>query len=306
MSLLRIYFILAGVLCSASSVFAAEYSLFSDSGRANNNYNNILPVLQKDDVLVFSKGERFTVSEILGHGNTTLILAGSFDGADSRLALRIPLFQGYFNAIRQIDFEERQLLLGLADATSLKSLKTQDGLLKTKSSQTYADYLNSMIDTQREFEKLEAPVLPILNVSRGEYVAVPIIKLDSKTGRSLSLEEFIADRLMREAYPEAYNALSELARKMAKVGNFADFGLRQFSYDFSTKKWILADWLGSPSKTKGFGVFSSRGHPLIAEIRVYDKELSLELQKVMDAEKALLRGDAKSCTQNIKMFVLGM
>ncbi len=290
----------------SSLSWAAEYTIYSDAGTPHSEYNNILPRLQNGDVLIFSEGERFIVSEILGHGNTTLIVGGRFESDQAPVALRIPLFQGYFNAIRQIDFEERQALLEQTDSSSLKKLQSQDGLLQTRSGQTYPDYLNSMIDTQKEFEKLDAPVLPILKFRKNEYAAVPIIKGDLKTGRPLNLDDFIKDASLRSQFPEASESLSELVRKMAKVGNFADFGLRQFSYDFSSKQWILADWLGYPSRASGLSAFSSRSHPLIAEIRYHDKELSRTLQKVMDSEKSLLRGSNNSCLRNIKILVLGL
>src|SRR5690606_1877218 len=152
-----------------------------------------------------------------------------------------------------------------------RRLQNQDALLQRSSPVTYTDFLNSTIDTQKQYLELGAPVLPVLKERRGEYVVVPVVHEDPKMERSLTLLEVLSDQRLKKRYPEALAALPDLARRMARVSHVGDFGLRQFLFDFKSKKWILTDWLGYPTRTKGFDSFASSGHPLIVAIGELDR-----------------------------------
>lgn len=294
------------ILCLPLGLRAEEYRLFSVTGEAHAEYNNILPLLKQDDVLVFSGGEKFKLQGILGHGNTTLVLKGVFEGdVQNSVALRVPLFQGYFGLYNNLDFERRGSDLQSYKGIARKRIQQQDAALKTRTSRTYTDFLNSMLNTQKEFESLGAPVLPIIKGRANEYAAVPVIPADPVTGRILSLDKFLSEPALKSRFPEARQKLDELSRSLARVSDIGDFGLRQILYDFEGKRWILNDWLGYPGNSRGLNAFSSGAHPLIVAISHHDIKLSERLRVIMDQEKARLRGPG-GCTQFFRSFFFGL
>lgn len=288
--------------------FAAEYQLFDKDGLPNADYNNIVARLKKQDVLSFSNGEKFSMDSILGNGNTTLILGGAFlDNPKKKVALRIPLFQGYFDVLRKVDYQERRKFLARND---IKSLKKQNYLLKARSSLSYSDYLNSTMMTHKSFEELGAPILPVIRKRKNEYIATSILQGKPTTGEILTLNEFMKKfTQLQKSTPEATAALKTLTKKLARVNNIGDFSLRQIAYDFKTNEWFLIDWIGYPSRTKGFSIFKSKDHPLIYSIRQYNPGLAKGLEIIMNSEKVRLRYKSskdRSCTKFIQNLIFGI
>jgi len=72
---------------------AATYQLFESPRRPHSQYNDFVKKITKGDVVIFSNGRKFKITEVLGPKGVSLILK-----TDANKVLRIPIEIGFFRS----------------------------------------------------------------------------------------------------------------------------------------------------------------------------------------------------------------
>jgi hypothetical protein len=247
-------------------------------------------LIQADDVLEFSQGEKFQVHEIIGHGNTTLIIGGKFQGSSEIIALRLPLYQGYFRALTSlnVDFDRRRKLLTRGNEKTPEAVKHQDLELSRPSQLTYQDIFNSSIWSQEEYDKLGIPTPKVVASRKNEYIALERVPNFPEFNRPLSLEDVFEKKYDLKKYPDLLKALYEFAEALAPIQKIPDFRAEQVLYHPTQKKWLLADRMGSPSKPIFFSSWNLADHPLVLEARSHSLDLATKIKKHIEITRQTL------------------
>ncbi len=258
-------------------VWAAEYVPYSSPGVPAADYNYRMPAIQNEDVLIFGENKRYVVKGILGQGNTTLVLRAVKEGSTQEVALRVPLFSGYFNKhlmTKDAWMERRKRLLNPEISGAKAFLKEQDEFFKEKNSVnlTYQEFLDEASKSWFPTWKSGFPVVKPLDVGEREFVAVEILGLHKQEAKEvLSLREYLIrpENLSLEDQDPALRSLWNLANSFFNVFDLRDFGLEQVLWDPNSKTWKIGDLVTAPQYMKNMA-----GHLTSIDKRILMTELA--------------------------------
>jgi hypothetical protein len=270
-------FHLALLLGCVFRVWAAEYVPYSSPGVPAADYNYRMPAIQPEDVLVFGGDKRYVVKGFLGQGNTTLVLRAVKEGSAEEVALRVPLFSGYFNSHLMDSTswaERRKRLLNPSIPGAKGFLKAQDEIFGRENNKnlTYQEFLDESSKSWFPTWKSGFPVVRPLDVGEREFVAVEILGLHKETAKEvLSLREYLIrpENLSLEDQDPALRSLANLADSFFNVSDLRDFGLRQVLWDPKSKTWEIGDLVTAPQYMKNLA-----GHLASIDKRILMTELA--------------------------------
>ncbi|MGI4992361.1 hypothetical protein ACRXCV_07020 [Halobacteriovorax sp. GFR7] len=234
------------------SAWSADLYLFNSDDSFNDSYReNIFSGDLKAGENIHLKNKVVTFKEILGSGNTTLILNVYDEGLQRNLALRLP----HGN-------EEKQYTL-------------YDG----------KKFINYSYEGYSELNETDLSIPKIHEYEKSSYLLVDLIKND------FDLKEYFnhIETITSDQKVLVENALIEFAKESAIYQSIGDFHNEQLVYSMSKRKWFLLDWSSGhtlarqPSSpvlfTDHFFTNSKRA------ISDYERELMIRLNEAISAER---------------------
>ncbi len=203
-------------LSFAYSAQGERFFLFSAPGVQSENYAEVVRQLLRDDVLVFSDGEEFTVKSVLGQGNTTLVI----DIVGNRV-LRIPLSSGNASISTDENGKESPIPLG-----------------------SYTSYITEFIEGHRALTAAGVRVVKMYEHLREEYVVV-----EKLSPRFNYRWYFHNRRTFSEGFKRRVDAqLLQFVSGVSLFAKIGDFHPEQLVYNES--EWVLLDFTTSTTMAR--------------------------------------------------------
>ncbi len=246
------------ILCLANfSVSSADLYLYNAQENFNDNFSqSIFSGDLEAGEKIHLKDKSVTYKEILGSGNTTLILKVYDNELEKDVALRLP------------------------HGNQEKNYTIFDG----------KKFINYSYNGYRELEEIKLPIPTIHAYQESSYLLVDLIENDFDLKGFLDNHETFTDiqKLQIES------SLIDFARQSAIYQSIGDFHVEQLVYSNTKQKWFLLDWSeghqlarlpSSPTLfTPHFFTNSKR------DISEYESNLLNELNEVISEERSKQTG----------------
>lgn len=185
--------------------WSADLHLFKENGKLDDYFSKpILSGTLKTDEKIYLFEKEVIFKEILGKGNTTLILKVYDNEKKKEYALRLP----HGNEKMNYDIMDGKRFINY----------TYDG---------YQELLDSNL-----------PIPEIHSYHKGSYMVVDVVDHDFSMQTFFARNEYIDLDLKMKAL----NSLKEFARKVAIYEKIGDFHFEQLVYSIKNDKWTLLDW----------------------------------------------------------------
>ncbi len=190
--------------------WSADLYLFNQNGKLDDYFSkSILSGDLKPDEKIYLSDKEVIFKEVLGKGNTTLILKVYDNEKKKEYALRLP----HGNEKMNYDI--------------------MDG----------KRYLNYSYEGYQELLDSELPIPKIHSYHKGSYMVVDMVDHDFTMQTFFARNEYIDLDLKMKAV----ESLKEFAKKVSIFETIGDFHFEQLVYSIKNDKWTLLDW-ASPHK----------------------------------------------------------
>ncbi len=235
------------------SVWSADLHLFNSDDVFNDNFaQSILSGELKAGESIHLRGKSVIYKEVLGSGNTTLILKVHDNEMGQDLALRLP------------------------HGNQEKNYNIHDG----------KRFINHSFAGFSELEETKLPIPMIHSYEDSSYLLVDVIENDFDLKDFLTNNESIPD--VEKAHIE--EALFDFAKQSAIYQTIGDFHVEQLVYSKAKGKWFLLDWSSGhelarlPSSPTLFTqhFFTNSKRP----ITEYESNLLNSLNEIVSEERA--------------------
>ncbi|WP_372655898.1 hypothetical protein [Halobacteriovorax sp.] len=185
--------------------WSADLRLFNENGRLDDYFSkSILSGDLKPDEKIYLFNKEVIFKEILGKGNTTLILKVYDNEKKKEYALRLP----HGNEKMNYDIMDGKRFINY----------TYEG---------YQELLDSNL-----------PIPEIHSYHKGSYMVVDLVDHDFSMQTFFARNEYIDSDLKMKAL----SSLKEFARKVSIYETIGDFHFEQLVYSIKNDKWTLLDW----------------------------------------------------------------
>ncbi len=187
------------------STWSADLNLFQEEGSFNDDFSrSILSGDLKAGERIHLKNKSFVYKDILGSGNTTIILRVLDEEVNKEFALRLP------------------------HGNEEKRYTISDG----------KRFINHTYNGYQELMDSKLPIPRIYDYYKDSYLLVDLVEHDFNLKTFLARNEFI-DEIEKK---RIVNSLLDFSRKTAIYESIGDFHLEQLVYSIEKNKWSLLDW----------------------------------------------------------------
>lgn len=239
------------------SSWSADLHLFNDNSSFNDEFSkSIFSKSLKKDERIFLDNKSLIFKEVLGSGNTTLILKVIDPETNKELALRLP------HGNEESGFY-------IFDAKR---------------------FINLSFEGYQELKDLNLEIPTIHFYKKDSYLLVDLIDHD------YTLKSFIesSEQINESIKTKAVNSLLEFSKKSAIFESIGDFHLEQIVYSKAKNKWVLLDWTeshqiarvpSSPTVFKQHHFFENN-----RSISEFGRDLLSRLKNTIEEERTIMAG----------------